>query len=106
MLTSAVNLMFVKSPDMMLQMANFGIPAHLIPTIGVMELLCSALYLIPRTAVLGAILMTAYLGGAVMTHLRIGDPLLVVAVVIGVLLWAGLYLRDQTLRRLVPLRKG
>ena len=66
MLTSAVNLLLVKSDDMVAQMGTFGIPGHLIAPIGVIEAICSALYLIPRTAVLGAILMTAYLGGAVM----------------------------------------
>ena len=106
MLTSALNLLFVKSGDMVAQMGTFGIPGHLITPIGLIEAICSALYLIPRTAVIGAILMTAYLGGAVMTHVRIEDPTFVVAVVIGVLLWAGLYLRDETLRTLLPLRKA
>ena len=75
------------------------------PVRRVSVMLASGPVVIPRTAVIGAILMTAYLGGAVMTHLRIEDPTLVVAVVIGALLWAGLYLRDETLRMLVPLRK-
>jgi DoxX-like family len=104
-LTSGVNLMLIKSPDMVAQFANFGFPPHLITPIGVVELLCAVLYLIPRTAVIGAVLLTAYMGGAVATHVRIEDPMFVVPVVIGVMLWLGLYLRDATLRTLVPLRK-
>jgi hypothetical protein len=65
------------------------------------------LYAIPRTSVLGAILLTAYLGGAVATHLRVGDPLfshVLFPTYLGVLLWLGLYLREERLRALIPLR--
>jgi hypothetical protein len=64
------------------------------------------IYVIPRTAVLGAILLTGYLGGAVATHVRVGDPLFPVLfpVILGVLIWGGLYLRDERLRALIPLR--
>lgn len=61
------------------------------------------LYAVPRTAVLGAVLVTAYLGGAVATHVRAGEPFSI-PIVIGVLVWAGLYLRDARIRALVPLR--
>jgi hypothetical protein len=74
--------------------------------IGVVGLLCTALYAFPRTAVLGAILLTAYMGGAVATHLRIGSPLfthILFGVYLGVLLWGGLFLRDARLRGLLPL---
>ena len=80
-----------------------GLPVDLAPTLGVLTLACLALYLIPRTAVLGAVLFTGYLGGAVLTHLRVGDPLLshtLFPVYIGAMLWAGLYLRDARVRRL------
>ena len=81
--------------------ARVGWPASLIPTLGVVLLVCTALYLFPRTAILGGVLLTGYLGGAVATHLRIGDPLfshVLFPTYIGVLLWAGLYLRDRRLR--------
>jgi len=75
---------------------------------GVLLLACTLLYAAPQTAVLGAILLTGYLGGAVATHLRVGDPLfthILFGVYLGVLLWLGLYLRDARLRALVPLRR-
>jgi hypothetical protein len=67
----------------------------------------TALYVIPKTSVLGAILLTGYLGGAIATHLRVGDPLfshVLFPTYLGVLLWGGLYLRDERLRALIPLR--
>lgn len=87
-------------------MAHLGYPASLSPVLGVILLACLGLYVFPRTAVLGAILLTGYLGGAVTTHLRIGDGLftLLFPVIIGGLLWGGLWLRDSRLRALVPLR--
>jgi hypothetical protein len=77
--------------------------------LGALLLACTLLYAAPQTAVLGAILLTGYLGGAVATHVRVGDPLfthILFGVYLGVLLWLGLYLRDETLRRLVPLRRS
>jgi DoxX-like family len=71
--------------------------------LGLVELLATVLYVIPRTSVLGAILLTGYLGGATATHLRIGEPFHM-AVLLGVLVWGGLYLRDERLRQLIPLR--
>ncbi len=72
--------------------------------IGILELACVIAYIVPRTAVLGAILLTGYLGGAVATHVRIGEPF-VAPIVLGVLVWVGLFLRDERLRALVPLRQ-
>jgi hypothetical protein len=75
--------------------------------LGVVQLACTLLYAAPRTAVLGAILVTGYLGGAVATHVRVGSPLFthdLFGVYVGLLLWGGLYLRDARLRALVPLR--
>ena len=83
--------------------ARLGYPAHLSFVIGLLELACTVLYLIPRTSVLGAILLTGYLGGATASHVRVGDPIFV-PVIFGVLLWAGLYLRDARLRELLSLR--
>ncbi|HXQ73140.1 MAG TPA: DoxX family protein [Pyrinomonadaceae bacterium] len=84
---------------------RLGYPESTIVPIGAVLIVCTILYLIPRTAVLGAILLTAYLGGAVATHVRAGEPVfsIVFAIVFGVLLWLGLYLRNPTLRLLVPL---
>lgn len=79
-------------------------PAGSAVTIGVVELACTLVYLIPRTAVLGAILLAGYLGGAVAVNLRMGSNLWWLPVLFGVLLWGGLWLRDQRIRTLVPLR--
>ena len=80
-------------------MAPFGYPPGIFPILGAVELLCSALYLVPRTATVGVILMTGYFGGAVATHVRIGDPKWVYPVLFGVIAWAGLLLRRPGLRR-------
>ena len=87
---------------------QLGYPESVIIGLGIVLLACTVLYLIPRTAVLGAILLTGYLGGAVGTHFRIGDALFCHALLRGslaVLLWGGLCLRDPRLRTLIPLRK-
>jgi len=83
--------------------AHFGYPESLALSIGILELACTVVYVIPRTSVLGAILLTGYLGGATATHVRIGDPFFV-PVGLGVLVWGGLFLRDDRLRALIPLR--
>ena len=85
-------------------LVRFGYPESLALGIGILELACTVVYLIPRTSILGAILLTAYLGGATATHVRIGDPPFFAPIVLGVLVWVGLYLRDDRLRALVPLR--
>jgi hypothetical protein len=82
---------------------HLGMPERLAISLGILELLCTVLYLIPRTAVLGAILVTGYLGGAIVSHLRVGDAV-VGPFIFGVLIWGGLYLRDRRLRALIPLR--
>ena len=77
--------------------------------VGMIELICLALYVFPRTSVLGAILLTAIMGGAIASHMRIGDPLFshtLFGVYLGVMLWAALYLRDGKLRALIPLRSA
>ncbi len=72
-------------------------------SIALLELVCVALYAVPRTAVLGAVLLTGYLGGAIASHVRIGDAF-VVPLVLGVFVWGGLYLRDERIRALLPRR--
>jgi len=76
--------------------------------LGVLALACTALYAVPRTAVLGAILLTGYMGGAVASHLRLGDPLfshILFGVYLGILAWGGLFLRDARIRELLPIRR-
>ena len=82
---------------------RLGYSENLIVPIALVLLVCTVLYTIPRTSVLGAILLTGYLGGATATHVRVGDPFLF-AVLFGVLVWGGLFLRDRGLRALIPLR--
>ena len=87
---------------------QLGWPVGLAIPIGVIELACIALYLAPRTAILGALLLTGYLGGAVATHVRVGSPLLthtLFPVYVALLLWGGLMLRESRLRELIPIRR-
>jgi hypothetical protein len=71
--------------------------------LAMVEVSCVLIYLIPATSVLGAILLTGYMGGAICTHLRVGDPFFI-QIALGVLVWLGLYLRDTRLRALIPIR--
>jgi hypothetical protein len=100
--SASLKLMRNPTAEQMLS-GKFGYPPASLFTIGVLETACVVLYLVPRTAVLGAILMTAYLGAVVATHVRVGD-VFAIPVLLGVLVWAGLYLRDPRIRTLVPLR--
>ncbi|NUM55844.1 MAG: DoxX family protein [Candidatus Hydrogenedentes bacterium] len=86
--------------------SKMGYPAGALVPLGIVELLCTVLYLVPQTSVLGAILLTGYLGGAVDVHVRNGDPIAQVAtpIVFGILVWGGLFLRDARIRALIPLR--
>jgi hypothetical protein len=89
--------------------AQLGFPLSVAIPLGMIELVCVVLYAIPRTSILGAILLTGYLGGAVATHLRVGDSLfgqVLFPVYVGAMLWGGLYLRDGGLRALVPFTKA
>ena len=86
---------------------KLGWPVSLVIPLGVLLLTCAIVYVIPQTSVLGAILLTGYLGGAVATHLRVGDPLfshVLFPTYVAALLWGGLFLREQRLRPLLPLR--
>jgi hypothetical protein len=98
---------FIKPAPVVDAFAHLGWPLSLANVLGTLLLASTALYAIPRTSVLGAILLTGYLGGAVATHLRAGDPLfshVLFPTYLGVLLWGGLYLRDERLKALIPLR--
>ena len=88
--------------------AGIGYPLASIRTLGIIGLACTVLYAIPRTSILGAILLTGYLGGAVASKIRIEDPIfssVLFGVYFGVFVWGGLYLRDLRLRALIPLRR-
>jgi Na+/proline symporter len=86
---------------------GFGFTEASLTPIGILELACAVVYLVPRTAVLGAILVGCYLAGATCAHVRIGDGAgAVTPVVLGVLAWLGLWLREEKLRGLLPLRQG
>ncbi len=87
--------------------ARLGYPVSIARGLGIIELICLVAYLIPRTAILGAVLLTGYLGGAVATHVRVGDPLfshILFPIYVGVLLWGGVFLREARLRGLIPSR--
>jgi hypothetical protein len=104
MLLFSAAMKFSGSRELTEGMEKFGYAPGLGPKLGVVELVCTLLYLVPQTSVLGAILLTGYLGGATATHVRIGDPFFM-PIVIGVVIWAGLFLRDSRLRALLPLRR-
>ncbi len=95
-----------KPPIVVQATVELGYPESVIVGLGVTLLTSTLLYLIPRTSMLGAILLTGYLGGAVATHVRVGGPIfnIVFAVIVGALLWGGLWLRDGQLREMLPLR--
>jgi len=97
---------FVKPKPVVDATVSLGYSENVILPLGIVLLICTVLYLIPRTAILGAILLTGYLGGAVATHVRAGEGLfpILFPVVFGVLLWGGLWLRDERLRAFIPLR--
>jgi hypothetical protein len=92
---------FLQSPQVFEGLSKLGYSRPILRPLAALELILPILYLIPRTAVLGAILFTAYLGGAVASHARIGDPMWVVPVVFGILIWCALLLRAPRLRQLV-----
>ena len=90
--------------------AALGLPGvSMARALGMVLMACAILYATPRTAVVGAILVTGYLGGAVATHVRVGNPLfthVLFGVYVGVIVWAGIFMREPRLRVLIPVRKG
>ncbi|WP_408098013.1 DoxX family protein [Peredibacter sp. HCB2-198] len=95
---------FNPNPEALAGMAKSGIPVHLLPKLGLLEILCTVLFLIPRTSVLGAILLTGYLGGAIFAHVRIEDAV-GIQIVLGFLVWGSLFLKDERVRQLLPIKK-
>ncbi len=93
-------------PDMIRKgFAEHGWPANLVVWIPCLEIVCGLVYAVPQTAVLGAVLLTGYLGGAVSVHVRENDPQAVVPFILGVLVWLGLFFRDDRIRVLLPWRR-
>jgi hypothetical protein len=103
--TMGVVMALTRNPEAVQGFKHSGYPDSAFMPLAIVELACAVLYVIPRTSMLGAIVTTGYLGGAVATHVRLGEVQFIVPIVVGILLWLGLYLREPRLRELVPLRK-
>lgn len=95
---------FKGDPKVTEGMAHLGLPESMIFPLGVLELTCTLLYLIPQTSVLGAVLLAGYMGGAICVHWRVGDPFVSQAA-IGVVAWLGIFLRERRLWPLIPWRR-
>ena len=107
-LTFDAVIKLIRIPPVVESFAQLGYPIRLAGTIGLLQLACVVVYLIPRSAVLGALLLTGFLGGAISTHLRVGDPLFshtLFPVYVALLVWGGSYLRDARVRALLAPRK-
>lgn len=110
-ISGLMSLLFVMSAFMKLKggaevtqgMAHLGLPESLLMPLATLEISCAVIYLIPATSVLGVILLTGYIGGAISTHWRVGDPFFI-QIALGIVVWLGLYLREPRLRALIPLR--
>ena len=92
-------------PELSKGMSHLGLPESLVMPLAILEITCVVIYLIPATSVLGAILLTGYIGGAICTHLRVGDPYFV-QIALGICIWLGIYLQENRLKNLIPLRRG
>lgn len=112
-ITAVVSLLFLFSAAMKFMgggevkegMAHLGLPESMVIPLGILEAACTVIYLIPATSVLGAVLLAGYIGGAICTHWRVGDPFLG-QVAIGLVIWLGIYLREPRLKAVIPLRKS
>lgn len=91
-------------PELAQGMAHLGLPESLLMPLAILEVSCAVIYLIPATSVLGAILLTGFIGGAICTHWRVGDPFFI-QIALGIFVWLGLYLREHRLKALIPLRR-
>ena len=103
LLAFSATMKFLQPRGMAGGFMHLGIPLAHATGLGIVELACTVIYLIPRTSILGAILLTGYLGGATATHVRVGDPYFA-TILLGVLIWGALFLREPRLRALIPLR--
>jgi hypothetical protein len=102
MLTMSAVMKLSSSPEGKQALEHSGIPETLVPVLMILEVLALVLYAIPKTAYVGAILITGYMGGAIFAHLRIGEPA-VIQTLLPILAWLGLYLRDERLKNFIPL---
>jgi len=96
---------FVGGAEVKEGMAHLGLPESMVIPLGILEAACTVIYLIPATSVLGAILLAGYMGGAICTHWRVGDPF-VGQIAIALVIWLAIYLREPRLKALIPLRKS
>jgi hypothetical protein len=92
-------------PELAEGITHLGLPESMMVPLAILEASCAVIYLIPATAVVGAILLTGFIGGAMCTHWRVGDPFFI-HMVLGILVWLALYLRESRLKALIPLRKS
>jgi len=104
MLLFSAAMKFARPPAVVEGFAKYGYPERVIVLIAVLEFACTVVYLIPRLSVLGAILLTGFLGGATASNVRVGGASSVIPAFLAVMAWGGLYLRDRRLRALIPLR--
>jgi len=91
-------------PELAQGMAHLGLPDSMVIPLAILEISCVVIYLIPVTSVLGAILLAGYIGGAICTHWRSGDPFYI-QILLGLCVWVGIYLREDRLKALIPLRR-
>jgi len=103
MLFFSASMKFIQPEGMQEGLDKMGWKADVMLALGIVEIACTIIYLIPQTSVLGAILLTGYLGGATATHARVGEPF-IFPVLLGVLVWLGIYLRCGRLRAILPIR--
>jgi hypothetical protein len=103
MLFMSATMKFLKPPEVVQGVGKLGFPESTLLGLGIIEVVSTVLYLIPQTSVLGAILLTGYLGGATCAHLRVGENF-AFPVILGVVVWLGLFLRDPRIRALIPFR--
>jgi uncharacterized membrane protein YphA (DoxX/SURF4 family) len=103
LLLFSASMKLLNPPELAKNFENLGLPPRLATPLGILELSCTLLFLIPKTATMGAILLTGYMGGAILTHLRIGEPWFVQAL-LAVIFWLALFLREPRLRAILPLR--
>ncbi len=103
LLTVSATMKLIGGREVIEGFVRMGLPESLRAPLGVLELACVVIYLVPATSVIGAILLTGYVGGAILTHLRIGEPV-VFQIALGLFVWLGLYLRESRLKSLIPFR--
>ena len=101
----SATMKFVGGPDAEEGLGHLGLTTSMVIPIAILEITCVVIYCIPASALVGAILLTGYMGGAILAHWRVGD-LVVVQVVLPILVWLGLYLREPRLRMLIPIRRA